>query len=101
MADLHIIQSAVASGNYKYTQHAVKRMVERHISVTEVEQAVSQSEVIEDYPEDKYSSSCLLYGITTDGRILHIQVSYPGVKVITAYEPDPAEWENGKVRKTK
>ncbi len=59
----------------------------------EVEEAVaSRSEVIEDYPNDKYGPSCLVLGYTKAGRPLHAQCSYPSrplVKIITLYEPDP------------
>ena len=59
----------------------------------EVEEAIaSRSEVIEDYPNDKYGPSCLVLGYTKAGRPLHVQCSYPSrplVKIITLYEPDP------------
>ena len=51
--------------------------------------------VIEDYPGDKYSPSCLLLGYTRTGRPLHIQVSLAdgeSVRIITLYEPSPTEW---------
>lgn len=99
--DLVTIQKAVAEGNYLYSQHALQRMIDRHISRAEVEQAVANAEIIEEYPLDKYGPSCLIYGETEAKRVLHIQVSAaPSVKIITAYEPDPAEWENFRVRKS-
>jgi hypothetical protein len=99
--DLELIQKAIASGNYQYSLHAVQRTTERHISRSEIERAISRAEIIEDYPQDKYGPSCLLYGDTDNGRALHIQVSLPPlVKIITVYEPDPKEWENNRVRKS-
>lgn len=57
-------------------------------------------EIIEEYHDDKYSPSCLIYGKTEVGRDLHIQVSYPpSVVVITVYEPDPEEWVDFKTRR--
>lgn len=98
-ADLESLKQAFKDGNYQYTAHAVQRTTVRQISRPEIEHAVAHAEVIEDYPDDKYGPSCLLYGDTEQGRPLHIQVSYPIVKIITAYEPDPNEWENNRVRK--
>ncbi len=76
----------------------------RGITVAELEQAISnRSEVIEDYPEDKYGPSGLILGFTADGRPLHVQCSYPArplVKIVTVYEPDPSLWINFRVRKT-
>ena len=71
-------------------------MVARGISPQDVAQTVLAGEVIEDYPDDKYGPSCLICGITADQRVLHVQCTHPSrplVKVVTAYEPDPAEWD--------
>ena len=38
-----------------------------------------EAEVIEEYLDDKYSPSCLIYGTTLKGRILHVQSNYQGV----------------------
>lgn len=80
---------------YEYSQHAVDQGMIRHIA---------EHEVMEDYPDDKYGPSCLIYGRTLRGRHLHVQCSYPSrplIKVITNYAPDPDEWEDFmKRRKT-
>ena len=51
---------------------------------------------IEDYPEDKYGHSILIYGKTEKGRIIHVQCSVDPVWIITAYDPRlrPDEWES-------
>ena len=70
-------------------------MVERNIGNAEIRQAGAGMVVIGDYPDDEYGPSCLLLGFTSEGRPLHIQVSrHPSrmLKIITLYEPDPAEW---------
>ncbi|MBI5970923.1 MAG: DUF4258 domain-containing protein [Deltaproteobacteria bacterium] len=75
-------------------------MIERNIERTEVEAAIMRGEIVEEYPEDKYSPCCLLYGKTVIGMELHVQVSLPpNVVVVTTCEPDPAEWLDGKVRR--
>ena len=69
--------------------------MERNISEMEIRQAGANAKIIEDYPDDKYSPSCLLLGFTEGVRPLHIQVSYMDsdlVKIITLYEPDEDEW---------
>jgi len=68
----------------------------------EIEAAILNGEIIEDYPNDKYGPSCLIMGESASGRILHVQVSYqPAAKVITVYEPSPDEWElDLKTRRT-
>jgi hypothetical protein len=75
-------------------------MIKRSIDRFEVEQAILSGEIIEEYPEDKYSPSCLIYGKTEDGRNLHVQISLPpSVVVITTYEPDPREWIAYKIKR--
>ena len=65
--------------------------------------AMLSGEVIEDYPDDKYGPSCLIYGVNREGRILHVQCSIDPVWVITAYDPtlNPDEWEADFKRRIK
>jgi hypothetical protein len=104
MALLGDIQRKIATRQYEFSKHAVDQTIIRGVSVAEMEEAISnRSEVIEDYPEDKYGPSCLVLGFTNSGRPLHIQCSYPSrplVKVVTVYEPDPDLWIGYRIRKT-
>lgn len=101
-ADIHIIRKHFKDRTYLLTIHASNRAVERNILSHELEEAVLNGEVIEDYPNDKYGPSCLILGIIAKKRVLHIQVSYPkNIKVITVYEPTAQDWESDwKTRKT-
>jgi hypothetical protein len=97
------LRRKLAAGEAEYSLHAVRQMVVRMITPLEIVQAVLAGEVIEDYPEDKYSPSCLIAGRTATNRALHVQCTHPSrslLKVITAYEPDPAQWDEG-LRKRK
>lgn len=104
MALLDDIREKIAARQYEFSKHAVDQTIIRGISVAELEQAIStRSEVIEDYPEDKYGPSCLILGFTSAGRPLHVHCSYPIrplMKVVTVYEPDPDLWIDLKIRKT-
>ena len=94
------IWGKLSKGEYRFSDHAVKKMIQKSINRQEVEEAISGGEVIEEYPDDKYSPSCLIYGKTEKGRNLHVQVSYPpAVVVITVYEPYPEEWIDWKIRR--
>ncbi|MCK4859081.1 MAG: DUF4258 domain-containing protein [Candidatus Omnitrophica bacterium] len=91
------IKQAFRKNRYEYSLHAVDQSILRYISQKEILEAIESDEIIEDYPEDKYGPSCLVYGKTALGRPLHIHSSYPSrpnIKIITLYEPDPEEWEN-------
>lgn len=82
--------------------HAARCLLQREISELEIRRAGSNAVIIEEYPDDKYSPSCLLLGYTQNGRPLHILVSLADtilVRVITVYEPDRADWINYTTRR--
>lgn len=89
------IRKRVKAGNYRLTVHAFERCVERDISPDELKEVILSGETIESYPEDKYGPSCLILGITKEGRIIHVQCSVDPVWIITPYDPtlNPEEWD--------
>lgn len=102
MKSLSKIQKQLQSGSFEFTRHAFKRAIERNISEQEIKECGENIELIEDYPEDKYSPSSLLLGFTKGQRALHLQVSRvesDTIKIITVYEPNPNEWIDGKIRR--
>ncbi|MCP4589146.1 MAG: DUF4258 domain-containing protein [bacterium] len=102
MLSLEEIRQRLAEGRYCLSDHALARVVERNITTLAIRQAGVQAELIEDYPADKYSPSCLLLGSTAEGAPLHLQVSRaenPEVKIITLYSPDPDLWTDFRTRK--
>ncbi len=104
MALLDEIRDRIKRRQYEFSKHAVDQAIVRDVSVAELEEAISKrSEMIEDYPGDKYGPSCLILGFTNTGRPLHVQCSYPArplVKIVTVYEPDPEFWLDFRIRKT-
>jgi hypothetical protein len=96
------IRVKIRAGQYEFSKHAVDRSILREISVQELQEAIARGEIIENHPEDKYGPSCLILGFTQKGRPLHVQCSYPSrplIKIITLYEPDPAQWIDFRVRR--
>ena len=80
------IREKIVQNRFEYSQHAVDQSIIRHIAVSELREAIAHSEIIEDYPYDKYGPSCLILGFTHRHRPLHIQCSYPSrplMKIIT------------------
>ncbi len=95
MKSLSDIRRQLAVGEFEFSRHAFRRAVERNISKDEIREAGAKADVIEEYPDDKYSPSCLCVGFTAALQPLHFQVSYAEsklTKIITIYEPDPNEW---------
>ncbi len=102
MKSIEQIRQQLTSGNFNLTRHALKRLVERNISRSEIIETGDNATIIEDYPDDKYSPSCLLFGVTINHRPLHLQVSRSEsdvLTIITLYEPNQQEWINNSQRR--
>ena len=105
MSLLPLVQEA-AEKKILFLPHAVRQMSrpERMIRVAEVRSCVTGGELIEDYPEDVRGHSCLILGDGDDRRPIHVVCSPKAdyLAIITAYEPDPAQWEaDFKTRRSK
>ncbi|MFC2131156.1 DUF4258 domain-containing protein [Bacteroidota bacterium] len=97
MKSIEEIRKYISNGQYELSEHAFERAIERKILFSEIEEAGLNIEIIEDYPSDKYSPSCLLLGSSNEGKVLHMVVSRADldyVKIITVYEPDEDIFNN-------
>lgn len=82
------------------TQHLSLRMRERGILYSEVKSAIMTGNIIEQYPDDYPYPSCLV--LHDNVKPLHVVCGVGGgrIWVITAYHPNPAQWEpDWKTRK--
>jgi hypothetical protein len=84
--------------------HAIQRMFERGISITDIQQVQQSGKVIEKYADDLPYHSALRLGWSEE-RPIHsvacINQTNQETVVITVYEPSPAKWEtNFKKRKS-
>lgn len=96
------IRRKAAAGKFEFSKHAADQVIIRGIAIDGIPEAFASGEIIEDYPDDRYGPSCLVYGNTLRGRYIHIQCSYPErdyLKIVTIYEPDPEAWLDFRVRK--
>lgn len=84
------------------TKHAKERLEERGIKVDDITYCIDTGEIIKQYEDDKPLPSCLILGETTDNKYMHIVLSRGKdfIYLVTAYYPDPAQWESDlKTRK--
>jgi hypothetical protein len=96
------IRGKISAGRFEFSKHAVDQTILRRVTLQDIREAIADGEIIEDYPNNKYGPSCLIFGYTQAGRPLHIQCSYPSrtlVKIVTLYEPDANLWVDFKTRK--
>lgn len=48
------IRRKIEAGQFEFSRHAVDQSIRRRISVQELREAIANSEIIEEYSEDKY-----------------------------------------------
>ena len=84
------------SSRLVFRVHAVQRMAERGVTVSDVRAVLATGETIEDYRDDTPYPSRLVLG-RAGGRPLHVvaadNAAAREIIVITVYEPDAARWD--------
>ena len=80
--------------NIRVTQHAQQEMIEEDITLNQVLEAITTGQILENYPEHRRGTCCLLYGRTQSHRPLHIvcTTTQPMLIIITVYEPKTPKW---------
>ena len=84
------------------TAHVIRRCKERNIDSGSIINVIMHGEIIKQYEDDKPFPSCLLLGMSVNGKYLHVVVASDAINlhIITAYYPNPDEWESDfKTRK--
>ncbi len=82
------IRRLLATDRFEFSRHGLRRVIERNIADSEIRECAKVAEIIEEYPDDKYLPSCLVFGRTEAGRVLHMQVCEKTndiLKIITIY----------------
>jgi len=102
---MHIseIKQKVRDEHYEISLHAEKERYAEDISILDLENALLNGEIIEDYPEDPRGKSCLVLGYS-DGRAIHIVCGFTSLqwlRVITVYLPKPPKWITDKTRRNR
>jgi len=103
---LEEIKECFENDKVLYTHHAMLEMRNEEfgrILEREVYEAVSNGEIIEEYPDDKPYPCALVFGNNLSGRPLHIVCAYNKDEnlsiIITVYEPNPKVWIDNKKRR--
>ena len=88
------IRNHCAKKAFRYTQHFMQRIIQRRITIEDVETALANGKIIEDYPDDYPYPSCLVLGYTINNKPLHVVcgITPDELFLITAYRPDASIW---------
>ena len=95
MFPIEQIKELLSNEKFVMSKHAFLRAIERKIQIEEICEIGSNAIIIEEYPDDKYSPSCLVLGYTKNFCPLHIQITIDSsklLKIITIYEPEENLW---------
>ena len=89
------IKEKVKEGKYFMSQHAIIESAKDMVDDEDIEEAISNGQLLEDYPDDRRGHSCLICGKMRDGRYLHVVVGMTeeNAVMITTYLPSPNKWE--------
>jgi Domain of unknown function (DUF4258) len=88
------IKAKAATQAIRVTLHAQDEMDAGGVTLDEILAAIAVGQIVENYPEHRRGSCCLLYGHSPKGHPLHIvcTTAYPLLIIITVYIPKPPKW---------
>jgi len=99
--DIEEIKKKIRNDEYQISFHAEKERYAEDISIDNMEKAILNGQILEDYPDDPRGPSCLILGYSQD-RPIHIVCGYTSykdwVRIITVYIPKKPKWINEKIR---
>lgn len=103
MVELAWVIQCITAQNYRYSRHGDRERQNDALTLDEVEQAMLNSRIIEQYPNTGRGESCLLVGFTDKGKPVHIVCGGMGgaLVIVTVYIPGPPKfitpYERGKL----
>ena len=93
MMDIEELKARIRFSQYVYTHHAEIERRAEDLTFAQIEEALLQGEILEQYPDTGRGESCLILGFT--GEVpLHMVCGWRGEKValITVYVPRPPKF---------
>lgn len=103
--DLAEIYGLVTHGHYEFSAHAQRERLADDLDVIEIEQALLNGEILEQYPSDPRGKSCLVLGFC-GARPIHVVLGWASrvdperttLRVIIVYVPQPPKWSDARTR---
>ena len=95
------IRTEVEQQSYEISIHADNERLADGLTTFQLEVALSEGKVIEEYPDDPRGESCLVLGFTSDGIPVHIVCGRNPIGhliLITVYVPTMPKWKDPHTR---
>ena len=97
--DISYIRNKIKKQDYDLSSHAHRERQEEQITISEIEQALFEGDIIEKYPKDERGKSCLV-AAKVGNKPLHVVCGKRNNRllIVTVYRPKSPTWKNYKER---
>jgi len=95
------IRAEIAAQSYEISLHADDERLADHLTVSQLEYALSSCQIIEHYPGDPRGESCLVVGFTPEATPVHIVCGKNRSELlilVTVYIPTMPKWRDPYTR---
>ena len=96
MKTIDFIKSCIELRRIRWSYHVNMRLKGRFIPRQAIISSLDNYEIIEEYPDDKYLPSYLIYTIHQD-TVIHVQIATDlennYITIVTAYKPNLSKWK--------
>ena len=93
---IEVIKRKIKDENYFFSKHGDDERKNDNLTISEVEEAILNGQILESYDDDQRGKSCLVVGFTSLGKPIHIVcgTSNEVLVIITVYIPTPPKFKN-------
>ena len=98
--EIEVIRERIRHDEYEISFHAEKERYAEDMTIADLESAINNGDILEDYPKDQRGASCLVLGYSQNGPV-HIVCGYTPIRwirIITVYIPKMPKWIDEKTR---
>ncbi len=94
MIELDWIKQCIQAQTYFYSAHADKERLADDLTLIEIEEAIDNGIILEQYADTGRGPSCLVVGFTASGKPVHVIMGRKTEKtvIITVYIPTPPKF---------
>jgi hypothetical protein len=95
LMDLDWIVNCVGTQRYRYSRHGDAERQNDGLSLSEVEEALVEGRILEQYPDTGRGHSCLVAGFSNGGKPIHVVCGRMNdwMVVVTLYIPTPPKFK--------
>ena len=96
MFDIKWIQDRIRKDEYYFSRHGDQERQNDNLTISEVEEALLNGMILEQYDDTGRGESCLVVGFTNFGKPIHIACGEmeEELAIITVYIPSPPKFKN-------